>query len=81
MSGDLLKYGGQGGSSWYAQFERAAFLDENIAENAWEPILPPKPVAHMREVIAKYAAMSEEEKQAGRDALMRKIDKALEVGK
>lgn len=77
MSGDLLKFGGQGGSSWYAQFERDAFLDENLAENAWEPALPPEPVASMRETFAKYAAMSEEEKQAGRDALMRKIDKVL----
>lgn len=79
MSGDLLKFGAQDGSGWYYRYEQEALSDPSYAENNWFPRLLPAPVARMREVIAKYAATSEEEKQERRDALIRKIDRVLSV--
>lgn len=81
MSGDFLDYGGSSGSFWYFHFEQEALSDPQAAEENWFPKLPFAPVANMREVIAKHTAMSEEEKQERRDALMRKIDRGLGVVK
>jgi hypothetical protein len=78
MRNDVLMYGGQQGSSWYFQYERDALVDPYMAEKDWFPEIPPNPVERMREQFAKYAAMTEEKKQAQRDRLMAVIDRALE---